>query len=78
MGYLFAFLVDSATGVGLVDQQNSFLGKVALHIIVFGTLLVRNVDNIPFYKNLIDEATFYDKQWNATWEGQKRPLDTDA
>lgn len=29
-----------------------------------------DLDNI---KNLIDEATFYDKQWNATWEGQVRP-----
>lgn len=21
------------------------------------------------------QATFYDKQWNATWEGQERPSD---
>eukprot|EP00884_Botryococcus_braunii_P015561 jgi/Botrbrau1/2689/Bobra.0203s0032.1 len=73
MGYLFAWLVDSVTGAGLVDQQNSFLGKLALHVIVFGVLLVRNLDAIPFYKGLLEEATFYDKQWNAAWEGQKRP-----
>ena len=24
-------------------------------------------------KGLVDEATFYDKQWAATWEGQSRP-----
>jgi hypothetical protein len=28
------------------------------------------------YKGLIDEATFYDKQWNATWEGVRRPSET--
>ena len=37
----------------------------------------RNVDVIPKYKNLLDEATFYDKQWGATWEGQKRPSETE-
>jgi hypothetical protein len=25
------------------------------------------------YKNLIDEATFYDSQWNAAWVGVQRP-----
>lgn len=24
-------------------------------------------------KGLLDEATFYDKQWASTWEGQTRP-----
>eukprot|EP00889_Picochlorum_renovo_P008889 jgi/Picre1/35919/NNA_003376.t1 len=51
----------------------SFLGKLALHICVFGVLFVRNVADIDSIKNLIDEATFYDKQWTATWENQERP-----
>ena len=54
-------------------MQESFLGKLLLHIVVFGVLLVRSSSDIDKYKNLIDEATFYDKQWNATWEGQVRP-----
>jgi len=29
-----------------------------------------DLDNL---KNLFDEATFYDRQWNATWENVKRP-----
>ncbi len=78
MGYLFAWIVDSLSGAGLVDQQNSFLGKLALHIVVFAVLLFRNLDAIPAYKNLLDEATFYDKQWAATWEGQKRPSETES
>ena len=40
--------------------------------------LCRTNDVIPKFKNLFDEATFYDKQWKATWEGQKRPSETEA
>ena len=36
-----ALVVDQLTGAGLVAQQDSFLGKVALHIVVFAILLVR-------------------------------------
>ena len=59
------------------DQQESFLGKLALHICVFGVLIVRNVADIDSIKNLIDEATFYDKQWSATWENTTRPDESD-
>ena len=73
MGYLFAGVIDLISGAGLVDQQESFLGKLALHITVFAILLVRSTADLDKYKGLIDEATFYDKQWNATWEGVRRP-----
>eukprot|EP00889_Picochlorum_renovo_P009002 jgi/Picre1/36032/NNA_003489.t1 len=73
LGYVLAIFVDKLTGAGLIDQQESFLGKLALHICVFGVLFVRNVADIDSIKNLIDEATFYDKQWTATWENQERP-----
>ncbi len=33
----------------------------------------RSMNDLDQYKNLLDEATFYDKQWNATWEGVTRP-----
>lgn len=75
VGYVLALGVDQLTGVGLLDQQNSFLGKVLLHVAVFGILLVRTTSDWGKYKNLVDEATFYDKQWQATWEGQERPSD---
>lgn len=48
--------------MGLLDQQNSFLGKVLLHVAVFGILLIRTSSDLDKYKGLIDEATFYDKQ----------------
>ena len=41
VGYVLALGVDQLTGVGLLDQQNSFLGKVLLHVAVFGILLIR-------------------------------------
>jgi hypothetical protein len=61
MGYVLAGLVDLMSGAGLVEQQESFLGKLALHLCVFGILLIRTSSDLDKYKNLIDEATFYDR-----------------
>jgi len=41
VGYAMAWFVDSLSGAGLVDQQNSFLGKLLLHVAVFGILIFR-------------------------------------
>ena len=76
VGYLLAGIVDLISGAGLVDQQESFLGKLALHICVFGILFVRSTADLDKYKGLIDEATFYDKQWQATWDGVRRPSES--
>ncbi|KIY96817.1 hypothetical protein MNEG_11147 [Monoraphidium neglectum] len=73
VGYFAALAVDQLTGAGLLDQQNSFLGKVLLHVAVFGILIIRTTSDLGKYKNLIDEATFYDSQWNAAWVGVQRP-----
>jgi len=77
MGYVLAYGVDRLTGAGIADQQDSFLGKLALHAVVFAILIFRTSATIPIYKNLLDEATFYDRQWAATWEGQPRPSETE-
>jgi len=77
VGYFAALLVDQLSGYGLLDQQNSFFGKLLLHVTVFGVLLIRNTADIAKFKNLLDEATFYDKQWNAAWEGVKRPSESE-
>lgn len=58
--------------------QESFFGKLLLHITVFGILLIRQSSDLEKYKNLLDEATFYDKQWNASWEGQVRPSEKES
>ena len=66
IGYVLALGVDKLTGAGLADQQGSFLGLVALHLTVFSILLFRTTASVPALKNLLEEATFYDKQWAAT------------
>ena len=71
-----AFLVDLFSGAGLVDQQNSLFGKILLHVVVFGVLVIRSPGDLQKYKGLLDEATFYDRQWQASWDGQDRPSET--
>lgn len=73
IGYLLAIVGEQLSGAGLLEQQNSFLGKVLLHIAVFGVLLIQEVKDVEKYRNLISEAFFYDQQWAASWEGKQRP-----
>ncbi|GAQ86380.1 chlorophyll a b-binding family protein [Klebsormidium nitens] len=68
VGYAAAWLVDAASGVGLVDQQGSFFGKLLLLLTVVGVLVVRKNEDLTNIKELADEWTFYDKQWQATWK----------
>ena len=75
VGYAFAYLIDAAGGAGLVDLHQSFLGKTAIFVTVAFCLFVRRLDDLDTLGVLADEATFYDKQWNATWEGKERPSD---
>lgn len=41
MGYVLALFVDKLSGASLLDQQNSFLGLLALHLCVFAILIIR-------------------------------------
>lgn len=50
LGYVMALLVDQATGVGIADQQDSFFGKVLLHVAVFGCLFIREVSQVEDLK----------------------------
>lgn len=68
VGYFMGYVVDSATGVGLVDQQAGFLGKLLLFLTVVGILVIRKNEDVEEIKNLAEEWTFYDKQWQATWK----------
>ncbi|GLT49107.1 hypothetical protein SLA2020_226870 [Shorea laevis] len=68
IGFLMAYLVDSLTGVGLVDQMSNFFCKTLLFVAVVGVLLIRRIKDIENLKKLIEETTFYDKQWQATWQ----------
>lgn len=76
IGFAAAYLVDSVFGAGVVDQTNSFLGKLLMWLTFAGVALVRTTADLEQYKVLLKEATFYDKQWSATWEGIQRPSET--
>ncbi|KAA8522157.1 hypothetical protein F0562_012830 [Nyssa sinensis] len=68
IGFFMAYLVDSLTGVGLVDQTGNFFCKTLLFVTVVGVLLIRKNEDIETLKKLAEETTFYDKQWQATWQ----------
>ena len=72
VGFFMAYFVDSLTGVGLVDQMGNFFCKTLLFVAVAGVLLIRKNEDIDTLKKLIDETTFYDKQWQATWQDEKK------
>lgn len=71
IGFFMAYLVDSLTGVGLVDQMGNFFCKTLLFVAVVGVLLIRKNEDLENLKKLLDETTFYDKQWQATWQDEK-------
>ncbi|PPR87130.1 hypothetical protein GOBAR_AA33556 [Gossypium barbadense] len=68
VGFFMAYLFDSLTGVGLVDQMSNFFCKTLLFVAVAGVLLIRKNEDLDNIKKLIEETTFYDKQWQATWQ----------
>ena len=78
VGYATGYFVDALTGHGLVDQQSSFLGKLLIFVTVVSLLVFRNQASVGTLKGLFDEATFYDRQWQATWDGQQRPSESET
>lgn len=68
VGFFMAYFVDSLTGVGLVDQMGNFFCKTLLFVAVAGVLLIRKNEDVETIKKLLEETTFYDKQWQATWQ----------
>lgn len=70
IGFFMAYLVDSLTGVGLVDQMSNFFCKTLLFVAVVGVLLIRKNEDLENLKKLLEETTFYDKQWQATWQDE--------
>ncbi|KAJ4826550.1 hypothetical protein Tsubulata_039609 [Turnera subulata] len=70
VGFFMAYFVDSLTGVGLVDQMGNFFCKTLLFVAVVGVLLIRKNEDVETIKKLVEETTFYDKQWQATWQDE--------
>ncbi|XP_059277692.1 light-harvesting complex-like protein 3 isotype 2, chloroplastic [Lycium ferocissimum] len=78
VGFFMAYFVDSLTGVGLVDQMGNFFCKTLLFVAVAGVLLIRKNEDIETLKKLVDESTFYDKQWQASWQDENSSSSKDS
>ena len=63
-----AYLVDALTGLDVVGQTGNFLCKAGLFVTVISVILFRRTQDFETLKRLADEATFYDKQWQASWQ----------
>lgn len=63
-----AYLVDALTGLDVVGQTGNFVCKAALFFTIVAVLLFRRKGDVENIRKLADEATFYDKQWHASWQ----------
>ncbi|CAK7336910.1 unnamed protein product [Dovyalis caffra] len=73
VGFFAAYIVDGLTGVDMVGQTGNFICKAGLFVTVFGIILSRRIEDFKNLRKLVDEATFYDKQWQASWKDQNAP-----
>ncbi|XP_060179902.1 light-harvesting complex-like protein 3 isotype 2, chloroplastic [Lycium barbarum] len=78
VGFFMAYFVDSLTGVGLVDQMGNFFCKTLLFVAVAGVLLIRKNEDLETIKKLLEETTFYDKQWQASWKDETSSSSKDS
>ncbi|KVI10024.1 Chlorophyll A-B binding protein [Cynara cardunculus var. scolymus] len=76
IGFFMAYLVDVLTRLDVVGQSGNFICKIGLFATVMGVVLFRQTNSLQDLKNLADEATFYDKQWQASWQDQDSSDDT--
>ncbi|XP_038875279.1 light-harvesting complex-like protein 3 isotype 1, chloroplastic [Benincasa hispida] len=70
IGFFMAYIVDALTGIGIVGQSGNFICKAALFFTVIGVLLFRQTEDIESLRNIAEEATLYDKQWQTSWQNQ--------
>lgn len=77
IGFVSSYVVDALSGAGVVDQMGSFFGKLSLFLSVLAIALIRNSSDIAKYRSLINEAVFYDQQWDATWKESSLPKETE-
>lgn len=64
-----AYIVDALTGLDVVGQTGNFICKAGVFVTV-AIIVFRKKEDFKNLKNLADEATLYDKQWQSSWEDQ--------
>lgn len=70
VGFFMAYVVDALTGLGVVGQTGNFICKAGFFVAVIAIIFIRRTQDFENLKKLADEATFYDKQWQASWIDQ--------
>lgn len=68
LGFFMAYAVDGLTGLNVVGQTGNFICKVGLLLTIIGVLAFRRKEDFDNIRKLADEATFYDKQWQSSWQ----------
>lgn len=71
IGFFMGYIVDVLTGLNIVGQTGNFICKAGLFVTIIGILLFRRSNDLDNLKKLVDEATFYDKQWQASWQDEE-------
>mmetsp|Transcript_17757 Transcript_17757/g.24547 ORF Transcript_17757/g.24547 Transcript_17757/m.24547 type:complete len:238 (-) Transcript_17757:159-872(-) len=75
IGFFAAYFLDAVFHVGIADAVGSPLGKLFMLATFIGCAFIRRTEDLESLQGLADEATFYDRQWQATWDGVERPSD---
>ncbi|XP_051138434.1 light-harvesting complex-like protein 3 isotype 1, chloroplastic [Andrographis paniculata] len=68
VGFFAGYVVDALTGLDMIGQAGNFICKLGLFAAVIGVMVVRRKEDVDNVRKLVDEATFYDKQWQASWK----------
>ncbi|KAJ0110751.1 hypothetical protein Patl1_01372 [Pistacia atlantica] len=63
LGFFMAYIVDALTGLDVVGQTGNLVCKAGVFLTVVGVILFRQTEDFKKLKNLADEATMYNKQW---------------
>ncbi|KAK3033213.1 hypothetical protein RJ639_033093 [Escallonia herrerae] len=70
VGFFMAYFVDALTGLDVVGQTGNIICKIGLFATILGVVVFRRSQDFEKLKYMADEATFYDKQWQASWQDQ--------
>lgn len=70
VGFFMSNVVDALTGLDMVGQTGNFLCKAGLFVTVISIIFFRRTEDFENLRKLADEATLYDKQWQASWQDQ--------
>ncbi|KAF3433226.1 hypothetical protein FNV43_RR24328 [Rhamnella rubrinervis] len=68
VGFFMAYIVDGLTGLDVVGQTGNLICKAGLFVTVTDIVLFKRTQDFDNLRKLADEATLYDKQWQASWQ----------